>query len=105
MANLAASAVVAALYKPFAGMAGKDLEFVDATVTLATMGSATNKVLASAFGLTKVVAVFNVVKSDETRLIATPSFDGSYIQLMDPVNATNLGADFSGSFRFTLIGY
>ena len=105
MANLAASAVVTTLYKPFAGMSGKELEFVDATVVLATMGSATNQVLASAFGLSKVVAVFNVVKSDQTRLIATPSFDGSYIQLMDPVNATNLGADFSGTFRFSLIGY
>lgn len=105
MANLAASAVTLALHKPFAGMSGKELEFVDATVVLATMGSATNQVLASAFGLSKVVAVFNVVKSDQTRLIATPSFDGTYIQLMDPVNATNLGADFSGTFRFSLIGY
>lgn len=105
MANLAASAVVTTLYKPFAGMSGKELELVEATVVLATMGSATNKVLASAFGLSKVVAVFSVVKSDETRLIATPSFDGTYIQLMDPVNATNLGADFSGTFRFIMIGY
>jgi len=104
MADLASTAVVSIQRQLFGGMSKKSLQLVEATVTLATMGSATNKVLASAFGLSKVVGVLTVTKSDDTRLLGNASYDGSYIQLMDPVNATNLGADFSGTFKFAIIG-
>lgn len=105
MADLASTAVVDSQRKLFGGLSAKNLQLVEATVTLATMGSSANKVLASAFGLTKVIGVLTVVKSDDTRLLGNASYDGSYIQLMDPVNATNLGADFSGTFKFVIIGY
>ncbi len=105
MANLDATGVTPLLQVVFGGVASKTLVRKHATVVLAAMGSSANQIVATAFGLTKVSAVPAVVKTDETRLIGTPSYDGSYIQLMDPAVATNLGADFTGTYFMVVEGY
>ena len=104
MANLDPSAVTITVQYPLGGMASKSLVRKQAIVVLTAQGSATNKIVATAFGLTYISAVTAVVKTDDTRLIGSPAYDHTYIQLMDPAVATNLGADFSGTYKFTVEG-
>lgn len=105
MADLAASAVTTVQQLTFGGTGHKDVILKRVVLTLATMGTTTNKVPASAFGFSVVVAVYSFVKNDNTRLLAVPSFDNTHVLLMDPVAATNAAADFTGTFEAVVIGY
>jgi hypothetical protein len=73
------------------------------TIVLAAMGTATNKVLASALGFTTVLETSCFVKSDNSEiLVATPSYDGTYILLK--AAGTNAPADFTGTYRAVVVG-
>jgi hypothetical protein len=92
------------------GEFGKDLMYVQATFTATTMGSLTNKLLATAFGLTTIVGCSNGVDSAASLLyIAAPSYDGTMIVIGDVVNATDgtrsAPVDISKTLRITVWGF
>lgn len=111
MADLAASAVTILDKWVIPGPYGKQLVALRAKATLLTMGSTTNKVPASVFGLTRVVMV-QVAESTataENRYIATPSQDGVNILFSDLETVSDVdrgaAADNSGTFNFFMFGY
>jgi hypothetical protein len=103
MADLASSAVVQTDNYYFGGPSGKKFVAYKATVTLAAMGSATNKILASAFGLVTIAGTSSWVISTEAEVLpAVPSVDGTYILLGG--GASNAPADYTGEYTATVWG-
>lgn len=104
MANLASSAVVNNESFEEGGNNSKKYIVIRATITLAAMGTATNKILASAFKLSKITRCSNLVKSDNSVVIpAVPAIDETYI--LAGGGAANVPADYTGSFNITVWGY
>lgn len=74
-----------------------------ATLTLGGQGTATNKIPASALGLSRITNSGGFVKSDNTVIVpSVPSADGSMLLLLAVTNATDATraapADFTGTF-------
>ena len=72
------------------GTNGKNRIGMLAQIALATQGSATNKILATSFGLTKIENVQGVVKPQGANnvLLLAPSDSGEYIFLYNPAGVT-----------------
>lgn len=103
MANLAASAVTTNDSWTRDGGNSKKFNAYNVTVVLAAMGTATNKILASAFGLVKITGTSNWIASDNSVIIpACPSIDGTYILLGG--GAANVVADYTATFKATVWG-
>lgn len=103
MANLAKTGVVVSDNYNTGGNNGKKFSAYEVTATLSSMGTATNKILASAFGLTKVKGASPATKSDDSVvLVLSPSIDGTY--LLAKGIADNTPADYTGDFKFTVWG-
>jgi hypothetical protein len=82
MSNLAASAVTVLRSWLEGGITGKEFVCLQVSLVLTGQGGATNKILASVLGLTKVYEVSNGVASDNSLVVpAAPSADGSFILL------------------------
>lgn len=110
MANLAASGVTIERVFREGGLLGKERLKMIVSVVLSSMGTTTNKIPASAFGLQKIEECSNLVKSDNTVIVvAVPSADGSLILLANLAQATDANrsnpADLTGTFRLTVAGY
>lgn len=103
MANLASSAVTQNDNYFMNGVNGRKHIAYNVSVTLAAMGTATNKVLASAFGLVTIAGTSNWVKSDGSEVLpASPSIDGTYILIGG--GASNAPADYTGDYEATIWG-
>ena len=112
MADLAASAVTLVSGWQEGDRSGKYRQKVlDVQVTLATMGSTTNTIPASAFGLTYIREV--LASADEStpygQIQFIPSYDGTLIYAIDLEQATDANrgdpTDVSGNWRFVVKGY
>lgn len=101
MADLAASGVVvvSSWYEGHdRGILNRHLR-----LTLSTMGTATNKILASVLGFAKIERCSPLVKSDDSvMLVASPSYDGS--MLLTKAAGSNAPADFSGTYECVVTG-
>jgi hypothetical protein len=103
MADLARTGVVKRKNYRTGGNNGSRFTAYECTVTLAAMGTAANKVLASAFGLDTITHVTPFVKTDDTLVIAAgPSNDGTHILLK--AAGTNAPADYTGEFKCVVWG-
>lgn len=105
MANLASSGVTVldSWWVPQVGTPAKKFKAVRALATLSSMGTGTNKVLATAFGLQSVKTSAGIVKSDDSAVYNTiPSYDGSFVIVKNA--GTNAPADISGDFVFVVTG-
>lgn len=110
MPDLAATGVTVVRSWSEGGLYGKDRVGILAALTLSAMGSNTNKIPASAFGLQKIEECSNAVKSDNTAIVvACASADGSRVVLADLTQATDANratpADLTGTFYITVHGY
>lgn len=104
MANLASSGVTLLRAWTEGGLALKDRSVLRVSMVLSTMGTATNTIPATAFGLSVIEEVSSLVQDDDTDIIvAGPSNDGSLILLK--AAGTNSPADFSGTYEATIRGY
>lgn len=63
--------------------------------TSTTAGGGTNKLVASAFGFTKILRCSNILLDSSTKKIypAMPSADGSQVLVTDPAQATDANRD------------
>lgn len=109
MADLASSAVTILRSAVEEEDTGHEVKSLMAKVTIASMGTATNKILATAFGLTTIYSATPFVKSDDTLVyVVAPAADGSFLLLVDGDNATAANqtapADKSGTFYTTIRG-
>lgn len=104
MANLAASAVtVNAEYLGLGGNSKRGV-FRELTLTLASMGTATNQIGATALGFEKILSSSPLIISDNTvMIVATPNYDGTLLLLK--AAGTNAPADFTGTYKVTVFGY
>lgn len=90
MANLAASAVTVNKRWPLGDRTQKLVgKVIDATCVLTGQGTATNKITAAVLGLSKVYAVKACIADGNTLLLASPSYDLTYINLYNMANATD----------------
>ena len=110
MADLAKSAVVIrdSWWEGGAPLT-KKTKVLKCTVTTASMGTTTNKLLATAFGLTEIRETTPWQKDDNTiGTMAIPSYDGSMVLLYDLSNATDATrdapVDLTGVFRCIIKG-
>lgn len=103
MANLARSGVTEnASYEAF-GLNSKRYAVFELTIVLTTMGSATNKILASVLHLSKIKGCSDACSDgDDVILPAVPSTDGSMILLGG--GASNAPADYTDTFNITVWG-
>jgi hypothetical protein len=102
MANYSSTPTLRANYTGL-GMNGKQYSFREVTITLSSMGTATNNIPASAFDLTKISGCSNAVKSDNSVVLpASPSANGSLLLLGG--GSSNAPADYSGDFLITVWG-
>jgi hypothetical protein len=77
---------------------------LDVTVVLSSMGTVTNTIPATAFGLTRFYGPVVLVKSDNGDvLLGTPSVDGTILLLKE--SDTNNFADASGTYYGQVKGY
>lgn len=105
MANLASSGVSVqdSWHVPQVGTPARKFKAVRAIITLSTMGSASNKILATAFGLSRIVDCTGITKSDDTTVYScVPSYDGSYVIVKNHGAVTPL--DISGTFSIVVTG-
>ena len=109
MADLASSAVTVTSRRPMGDKQSRRLyDEVRATVVLSGQGSTSNKILASAFGLSSIIKVDNVVTDGNTIYPATPSYDGTYVLLAGANNATAanhvVAADLTDTVKMVIYG-
>lgn len=111
MADLATSGVVVDKVSSITLSNGIVLWRKECTVTLASMGSTTNRILATAFGLSAISSTSNWISNDATPRVvpAVFNYDRSLILLANlaeavDANRTN-GTDLSGTFRCMIEGY
>jgi len=105
MANLASSGVTITNSYEAGNRASRFVhKVVFATVVLSAMGTATNQIPASAFGLSKILAVSNLTKSDNTEVIpAAVSTNGTLILLKK--QDAFAPQDATGTYNLRLEGY
>lgn len=73
-------------------------------LTLSSMGSATNKILASAMGFTKILNSSALVEDDNSAVYLTaPSADGTFLLVMAD-GGSDAPGDVSGDFFITIEG-
>lgn len=90
MASLASSAVTAIREWTAGGVSGKDHVEGVYDIVLTGQGDATDKILASALGYTKIERCGNLVISDDSAVYpCSPSYDGTFVVLIDPAQATD----------------
>lgn len=101
MADLATSAVT--LNRDwFAGLQ-RNVRQKDVTLVLDAMGTATNKIPASALGLTKILGSTALVKSDGLVIVlGVADYTGDNLLLKSETAATAL--DYTGTFRGVITG-
>ena len=103
MANLAESAVTLVDSWTDGGISSKRHVEAIYDLVLSGQGGTTNKILASALGLTKVERCGNAVKNDNTVIYtAVPSYDGTYIALGI---GTETPADVTATVRIFVAGF
>lgn len=103
MANLAASAVVEVSSWSSAGTNGRLLANRKLTLTLTGQGGATNKILASTLGFTKIQSATPAVGDGNDHIyVASPSYDGTFLLLK--ASATDAPADITDTVRLTVTG-
>jgi hypothetical protein len=84
-------------------MTGRKVRLVQFTLTLSSMGSATNKILASVLGFKEILWASPAVKSDNSEIVpAAPSTDGSMLLLR--ASATEAPADSTGTYNLMVAG-
>jgi hypothetical protein len=85
MSNLASSAVqVTGRWLEPIAQSGKPRHAMRAIVTLTGQGGTSNKVLATAFGLSEIEQNTTFIKSDNSKVyLGAPSADGSFLLLID----------------------
>lgn len=109
MANLASSAVTVENAWNAGGINGKRHVEMIVTLVLTGQGDGTDKILASALGLSKVERCGNAVLDDDSIVyVASPSYDGSHILLVDPTEATDANrvpVAVTGTVRLFVAGY
>lgn len=109
MASLAAGAVSIQRVQYLGDRTQKSTgKLVDAILTLTGQGGATNKILASVLGLSEIYEVRKCVTDGNTALLASPSYDGTYLNLYDVTNATDASranpADITDTIRVIVVG-
>jgi hypothetical protein len=81
---------------------------IRATVVLSGQGSTTNKIAASAFGLSSIIKVENVVTDSNTVYPASPSYDGTYVLLANAADDTVanhvVAADLTDTVKMVIYG-
>lgn len=107
MANLASTAVVINRAWTEGGVTGKDRMRRSLNITLTGQGGATNKILASVLGFTKIEGCSNAVGATGQIYAAVPSYDGTYIQLCVGTSTAVLAvADVTGeTINIEVAGY
>lgn len=110
MADLAASGVTVSASWTAGAVTGKRHVEKLVKLVLTGQGTTTNKIPASALGLTKIESCSNGVKDDDTKIYpAVPSNDGKNLLLMDVTNATDASraapADITATIFITVQGY
>lgn len=104
MADLAASAVTILDSWTEGGNNGKKLNVYKCSATFTAMGTATNKLLATAFRLIQIERVSPFVADDNSLVIAAaPNVAGTLILLK--AAGSNAPADYTDTFYFTVWGY
>lgn len=104
MSDIDSSAVTANRSWTDGGLAQKDRHCIAATVVLTGQGTTTNKIPATAFGLSVIEEVSPFIASDDgTGYFATPSYDGTNILLFE--DASDAPADETGTFKTVVKGY
>lgn len=111
MANLATSAVT--LNRDwFAGLQ-RNVRCKDVTLVLAAMGTTTNKIPATALGLTKILGGCVLVKSDDSEIIhGVADYTGDNLLLQatgvtfdtPDYIVTSAPADYTGTYRGVITG-
>lgn len=90
MASLASSAVTPVREYNAGGISGKDHVEGLYTLVLTGQGDATDKILATALGFTKIEHCGNLVLSDDSAVYpCSASYDGSFVIITNPENATD----------------
>lgn len=94
MADLAASAVTFESRWNEGGISGKRKTCARVRLTLTGQGGATNRILASVFGMRKIEEATNFVTSDNASIyVAAPSQDGTILLLANLAQATDDNRD------------
>jgi hypothetical protein len=109
MADLAQSAVTVRETWKEGGTNARKFLAKAVTLTLTGQGTANSgeRIAASLFGMNKIWSVRDARTSDEAMLIASPSYDGSYILLssVGPVATEIFEANaVTGTVRLTVLG-
>jgi hypothetical protein len=98
MGNLAASAVTIEEIWSEGGLSGKRTTCQKVKLVLTGQGTGTNKILATVLGLTKIDSASPfAADGDDHIYVASPSYDGSYLQLK--ASATDALADITDTVR------
>lgn len=109
MADLASSAVTVVNSWSNGGVNGKRHVEEIVTLVLTGQGDSTDKILATALGFTKIEQCGNAVLDDDSIVyIASPSYDGSHILLVDPTESTDASrvpVAVTGTVRLFVAGY
>lgn len=75
---------------------------MEVIVVLSSMGTTTNSIPATAFGVTKILSCSPLINNDNDEIaVAAPSYDGSKILLKTA--DTVAPADFTGTFRGVIL--
>lgn len=111
MADLASSAVSIDKISNTTLSNGIVLYRKECTVTLTSQGGITNRILATAFGLSSISLTSNWTSNDATPKIypAAPTYARDVILLSDITNVTDASKinpiDIAGTYRCTVEGY
>lgn len=102
MANLASSAVTINDQWSEGGTNSRRYNVYDATLVLTGQGGTTNKILASLFYMNNIVEVKSARSSANALVMASPSYDGTYIIL---TASSGAAADVTATVRLVVKGY
>lgn len=103
MANLAASAVTVVDNYTEGGANGKKYSVYDLTLVLVAMGTATNKIQASVFGLATIQRCSLAIDSANVAVYPTsPSYDGTLVLIGG--GASNAPQDITATIHITVWG-
>jgi hypothetical protein len=102
MANLAQSAVTKTEIYYEGGNQGRRHKVVDVTLVLTGQGGTTNKILAALFGMTAIRRAHSFRDSTENIIVASPSYDGTYLTLK--AAATAAPADVTATVKGVVLG-
>lgn len=103
MSDLAKSAVTHLDNYNDGGITGKKWSANKVQLVLTGQGTATNKILASVLGLTKIERASEfTADGDDHIYVAAPSYDGSFLLLK--ASATDAPADITDTVRGTVWG-